>query len=1006
MSIDSRDPDEAASNVDQIPGVDQTPDEGQSPKADHESLDDRNPMDVLADEFAHRIRIGETPSIDEYAQQNPQLASEIRAVFPAIAKIEKASRHQLSRSGSAVAARAPELNLEKIGDFQIIRLIGQGGMGIVYEALQVSLQRHVALKVISPAISNSPKQLARFKREAATAARLHHTNIVPVFGSGEEDGVHYYAMQLIEGIPLHEAVRSIRQSKSFAFESAASTFFSDSAQRTSKSAQSTKELSAAKAGSTAGLKGSLTVAGRSNVDAELQAQGNVSSDRQKTEYWNKVCEFIADIADALQYAHEQGVFHRDIKPSNLLMDQHGIVWVTDFGLAKFDDHDGITKTGDIVGTLRYMAPEQFSGDGDSRSDICSLGLTLYELLVLQPAYSETRSAPLMKLKTEQAPPRPSKIDPALPKDLDTIVLKASAVEPKDRYQTAGALRDDLIRFIDGRPITARRVSLAEQVWRWSKRNPMVASLASLSIVLLVAVAIVAVIGNQMTMAALKEKEIEYQRAEASKTEAENALADARKQRSLAVANFSGAVSAFEEIMENISRRGIPHGISVEVESEEVRSFETSLTNSDIEVLETLLSFFEEFAEKNRADLSFQSAQAQLKVAKILQSLGRLQESEEAFGSAISSFEKLGVDKLSARENELIRMRILNELAYCANRRGDFEKAERSLADCHDLYVKQSRRSPEIKLEYARSLNLFTSMYSRVGYVINRRILSANANPRTRARTQNSNKNRKSQVKRQKVWVPINNLDKKKRTLVKRANEDAIRILLNLIEVDQDNSTYQLELSRAYQDRVRINRAARDQKMVINAFTQANRILENLVEKHPHNPAYRFELADFLCNLERSRNSFANPYAAARVAKELVENWPSVSEYQALYANAQARSAIQRLNGSMPVRKRLEDSVNIYRELVAKYPAYYAYKINLTQYLVILATQYSQASEFAVADRLFDEAQDYLQSIESDSEDDPLIRSITSELAVARKAADSRKATDRTKAADRTKAGSK
>ena len=162
--------------------------------------EERNPVDLLADEFAHRIRIGETPSIDDYAKRYPDVANEIRAVFPAIAKIEKASRHQLSKSGSMPANQLVDLNLEKIGDFQIIRQIGHGGMGIVYEALQVSLQRKVALKVISPVISNSPKQLARFKREAATAANLHHTNIVPVFGSGEENGIPADRVQHFRGL--------------------------------------------------------------------------------------------------------------------------------------------------------------------------------------------------------------------------------------------------------------------------------------------------------------------------------------------------------------------------------------------------------------------------------------------------------------------------------------------------------------------------------------------------------------------------------------------------------------------------------------------------------------------------------------------------------------------------------------------------------------------------------------------------------------------------------------
>lgn len=966
-------------------------------RSDPSNDEQRNPVDVLADEFAGRIRGGETPSIDEYVRQHPDLEAEIRAIFPAVARIEKASRQQLSHADSPSLKQLADLKLEKIGDFQIIRQLGQGGMGIVYEALQVSLHRHVALKVISPAISNSPKQLARFQREAATAARLHHTNIVPVFGSGEENGIHYYAMQLIDGIPLHTAVRNLRQTRSYDFESTASG--SHVAENRSSPAgarsagPSTNPLQADSQSpptGTAAQDVTHVCTGSSEDHPGLPAAVSNNSQR-KTNYHRKVCGFIADIADALHYAHDQGVLHRDIKPSNLLMDQHGIVWVTDFGLAKYDDQDGITRTGDMVGTLRYMAPEQFNGDCDARSDVYSLGLTLYELLVLQPAYAETRSAPLMKLKSEQPPLSPRKIDESIPRDLDTIVMKACAVDPGLRYQSAAEFRDDLHRFIEGRNISARRASMVEQTWRWARRNPMIASLSCLSATLLIAVAIVSIIANQMTRSALQEKELEYQRAEASRTAAQNALADARKQKQLAEANFSTAIRAFEEIMENISRRGIPQGIAVETEQEEVRSFETSLTNSDVEVLETLLAFFAEFAEKNKADLSLQSAQAQLRVAQIQQNLGRLVEAENTFRRAIRSFATLGPDKLAPQENELIQMRIANELAYCANRRGDFETAESSLDQARRIFESGQNRGPEMKLELARSLNLFTSMYTRVGYVINRRIIISqpHRNAKTANRTDPKSRMRKSPGKRQKVWVTINNLYAEKKTRIRRANENAIRILLELIEKNPENSTYQLELSRAYQDRVRINRQARDQKIAAHAFEQAKKILETLVEKHPNNPAYRFELADLLCNLEKTPKSFSNPAAAARVAKELVEKWPSVSEYQALYANAQARSVIQRLRDNPANRKRLEECVNIYRELVFKYPDYYAYKINFVQYLIILATQYSATQEPKISQQLFDEAETCLKSMETEDENDALIATIQAELLAARKSAANR-----------------
>ena len=399
-----------------------------------------------------------------------------------------------------------------------------------------------------------------------------------------------------------------------------------------------------------------------------------------------------------------------------------------------------------------------------------------------------------------------------------------------------------------------------------------------------------------------------------------------------------------------------------------------------------MGFFEEFAEQNRADLSSQSSQAQLRVAEILQSLGRLAESETAFEEAIHSFAKLGEDKISGDEIRLIRMRILNELSYCANRRGDFEKAEKAISDCKDLFDSIQQKSPAIQLEFARSLNLFTSMYTRVGYVINRQVIAKTQQPTAGKGNPAEKKTRKPYPRRKKVFVAINNRDAGKKNLVRRANEKAIELLLGLIERAPENSTYQLELSRAYQDRVRIHRTSKDQRIAASSFEKAKRILEELVEKHPNNPAYRFELADFLCNLERTRNSPTNPVTAARVARELVEKWPTVSEYQALYANAQARGTIQRLSVSPVNRKKLEESVNIYRELVAKYPAYYAYKVNFSQYLVILAAQYTLSDDTEKSMAFLQEAEDCLLSITEDGEDDVLVQRIFAELNLARKAA--------------------
>jgi WD40 repeat protein len=222
-----------------------------------------------------------------------------------------------------------------------------------------------------------------------------------------------------------------------------------------------------------------------------QAQfSSVESDRRH--YFESVARIGQQAAGALVYAHQRGVLHRDIKPSNLLLDESGVVWVTDFGLAKTDE-DGLTRTGDILGTFRYMAPERFQGQSDARSDVYALGLTLYELLTLRPGFDAPDRLRVMELVKESEPPTPRSLDSRIPRDLETIVLTAIAKDPKRRYQTAEAMAEDLHRFLAGEPIKARRTSQVERGWLWCKRHPAVASLLGViaAMILLVIVGVIA-----------------------------------------------------------------------------------------------------------------------------------------------------------------------------------------------------------------------------------------------------------------------------------------------------------------------------------------------------------------------------------------------------------------------------------------------------------------------------------------------------------------------------------
>src|SRR6516165_4693020 len=485
-------------------------------------------LDRLVEEFAGRLRRGEQPSLKDYTDRYPELADEIRALFPAMVQVEQVK--EICYDWDEAETRTPPLS--QVGDYRIIREIGHGGMGVVYQAEQVSLGRRVALKVLPRPAARDRTTLERFRREARASARLHHTNIVPVFEVGQDDQVCYYAMQFIQGQSLDAVIDELQRLRGR----------SPAVRGRRPAAADLGETRRAESG-TRGAAAGLGVAqslltGRFEREPAVGPAAGVSPDRPEGSaalkpvppdapdasavmpggaqlssvesryraFHRGVAQIGRQAASALAHAHARGIVHRDIKPSNLLLDTEGVVWVSDFGLAKVDDDD-LTKTGDLLGTLRYMAPERFRGRGDARADVYSLGLTLYELLVLRPAFdSPDRLALSEQIRTVE-PPRPRSLDPRIPRGLETIVLKAIEKEPRARYATAEALAEDLRRFLDYEPIQARRASATERYWRWARRHPGIAVLGGvLTAVLLVAtISSVVVAGRMATLARANER---------------------------------------------------------------------------------------------------------------------------------------------------------------------------------------------------------------------------------------------------------------------------------------------------------------------------------------------------------------------------------------------------------------------------------------------------------------------------------------------------------------------
>jgi serine/threonine protein kinase/lipopolysaccharide biosynthesis regulator YciM len=419
-------------------------------------------MDALlgqvADEFTDRINRGERPEVEEYARRYPEMAEVLRQVLPALQVM--GSGASPVESGGAQTATSEALVSGCLGDFRILREVGRGGMGIVYEAEQVSLRRRVALKMLRYPGVLDPRQLQRFQNEARAAACLHHTNIVPVHYVGCERGVHFYAMQFIDGQTLAALIAQRRQT-------------------------------AVAAERTTAYPPPVGPAAAETAPAAQAVTRSGSGSWRGREDFRRLAQLGVQAAEALDHAHQAGIVHRDIKPANLMLDERGTLWVTDFGLAHVQHGEAsLTMSGDLVGTLRYMSPEQALAKRvviDHRTDVYSLGVTLYELLSLRPAFGGRDREELLRQVAFEEPLRPRRIDRAIPAELETIVLKAMEKNPAERYATAQELADDLRRWLDGQLIRARRPTLVQQAGKWLRRHPALVR-STMALVLLAALA--------------------------------------------------------------------------------------------------------------------------------------------------------------------------------------------------------------------------------------------------------------------------------------------------------------------------------------------------------------------------------------------------------------------------------------------------------------------------------------------------------------------------------------
>ncbi|MCR9243485.1 MAG: serine/threonine protein kinase [bacterium] len=384
----------------------------------------------------------------------------------------------------------------RLGDYRLGRELGRGGMGVVYEATEESLGRRVALKVLAPALTLSRRQLERFRREAAAAAKLVHPDIVRIHAIGEHDGTHFIAMELIEGRSLRAVMDAVK----------------------AKVRGNASRLGSRDMGVTT-ITGSETATGR---------------------YFDEIAELTARLAEALTYSHERGVVHRDVKPQNVIIGDNGRLSLVDFGLAKDLEAESLSLTGDFAGTPQYVSPEQIEAGRapiDGRSDVFSLGVVLYELLTLTPPFAGNGTRQLMTAIASHEPPSVRARSPQAPRDLETIALKALEKDPRRRY-TAAELAIDLRRFLAREPIAARPISTPHKLVRFARRKPATTVAALLAFVLVVIAPIVATIHFKAARDALA---IEQQRTLEQRDLARSLLDQARA----SVATLYARITEFE-----------------------------------------------------------------------------------------------------------------------------------------------------------------------------------------------------------------------------------------------------------------------------------------------------------------------------------------------------------------------------------------------------------------------------------------------------------------------------
>jgi WD40 repeat protein/serine/threonine protein kinase len=558
--------------------------------------------EILISQATFDAAVAHSRELKDQAIFNPQRPIEVKGVSRPVDVVsvlpKEGEEVQVRRLREADRRRLAPSGRRFFGHYEILEEIGRGGMSVVYKAAHKDLGRIVALKMLIAGEGASEKLIKRFQREAEATARLRHPNVIPIHEVGIAEGHHYFTMDLVEGITLADLIRE------FGAPSGSKGTSLEEAIRTITRRKTTSEIRELAQGREAG-----------GAEPAPAAQGRPLP-------VNQAVRLMRDVTRGIQHAHENGIIHRDVKPSNVMITRDGRPVVLDFGLARgIEEGEDLTKSGTLVGTIPYMSPEQAEGSVsnlDERSDIYSLGAVLYEMLTGRRAFEPTGNdaADARRLVTEEAP-RPCAVNPRVPRELETILLKAMEKDRDRRYPSAGALADDLERYLAGEPILARPPSALYRIRKKLARHRALAAVSALAVLALVSLTGLYLVN--VTRARFEaERSAETAQVEADRARA--AEAEAKRQEAQAVRARAAA--------ERIAKVARDEADRARVEATRARKAEDQ-------------------ARQQEAEIKRRLAEGLVLQGNALGLTGRWQDAKERYGEAWGKLKELGMDSLPA-----------------------------------------------------------------------------------------------------------------------------------------------------------------------------------------------------------------------------------------------------------------------------------------------------------------------------------------------------------------------